>query len=120
MKPRDHWDKLGQMGCCVCGHRPAQLHHASGGSLLTLGIHKAKGRKNSDFLALPICHRHHLGRAGIHSLGVQTWERMWGYQTSHLARLGSMLGLDLISLAKGEKPARRAYRRSSKTMPREW
>ena len=34
--------------------------------------------KNKDFI--PLCHHHHQGGEGIHTLGTKTWEKKYGKQ----------------------------------------
>lgn len=108
MRPRDHWPQLAESGCTLkdwaqSGCEGAvQLHHCGGGSMLERGVLKGKGTKNSDFLVLPLCHFHHLGREGIHSLGVRTWEMLYGRQSEWLDLLCEELQVDLWAKAKEE------------------
>lgn len=107
-----HWDTVGAMGCCVCGARPVELHHAGGGSMKDEGFHKAKGLKNNDWLVLPLCKDHHTGANGIHT-GVQTWETLYGTQVTKLRRISRIVGYDALARAR-VAIARRPYRRPSK------
>ena len=79
---------------------PTQIHHCGGGGMKNRGIHKAKGTKNSDWLAIPLCMHHHTGRAGIHTLGVRTWEALYGWQCDWLDLLAEDLQIDLWAKAK--------------------
>ena len=56
-------DRVAELGCIVChligyGKTEPQIHHlrdSAGG-----------GRKNPDWLAMPLCEPHHTGPKGIH------------------------------------------------------
>lgn len=115
-----HLAVIAALSCIVCSIRPVQCHHAVGGSIFVrLG---PRGRhKHSDFLALPLCHAHHQGKQGIHTLGVQTWEAQFARQAAMIDKLCDILKVNLWQLAKQETEERRAKRKNkpiSKVMPR--
>ncbi|HET8685636.1 MAG TPA: hypothetical protein VFM18_03095, partial [Methanosarcina sp.] len=73
------FDALSRSGCIVCRivHgviTPANIHHATGIK------YRATGKKASDDHVLPLCHFHHQGQQGIHTIGMRTWEAMFGTQ----------------------------------------
>lgn len=80
MKPDAYLDAIARMGCMVC-QSPAQIHHASGGSLRG---QSGMGLRSADDLALPLCMSHHTGAEGIHTIGVLTWEARFGTQLEML------------------------------------
>ncbi|MFA6204516.1 MAG: hypothetical protein WC710_15160 [Gallionella sp.] len=82
------------------------------------GFHKAKGKKNSDYLAIPLCPDHHTGANGIHSLGVATWERLNGTQHTYLLSQSFKLQKTLLALAMHDKPERKPARKLSKVVKR--
>ncbi len=62
---------LADSGCLVCRHMfgiedgPVTLHHLRSG-----------GWGKGDYKTLiPLCHYHHQGEGGIHTLGTKAWER---------------------------------------------
>lgn len=64
---RERWERIRSLGCIVCGVM-AEIHHCFTG---------AGGRKNHDKV-IPLCHYHHRGGAGIHSIGRKTWQELFG------------------------------------------
>jgi hypothetical protein len=94
-----YWSRVAELGCVCCG-RPAELAHAHGGSLLDLGYYRAKGRKPSDWLVLPICPEHHrdVYRGGL-DRDVRMWEDRWGDQVVYLRWLRTKLGVDVFAKA---------------------
>lgn len=67
-----HKNKIAQLGCMACmrihgAHDPGpvELHHLRTG-----------GWGKGDYLTLiPLCHRHHRGADGIHTLGTKAWDK---------------------------------------------
>jgi hypothetical protein len=105
---RAHWPLLVERGCMLkdwsgiaCEGRTT-IHHAGGGSMLARGVLKGKGSKNSDWLTLPLCERHHQGQDGVHTIGVRTWELLYGAQADWLDLLAEELQVDLWAKAKEE------------------
>lgn len=81
-----HMAKLAASGCVICrklglGETPAQLHHVREG--------QGMSQRASDMLAIPLCHAHHMGDAGIHGMGVKAFERL--YRTTELELLAEAL-----------------------------
>lgn len=114
-----HWALIRSLPCMVCGKPgPSTLHHPHGGSMRYRGVHKAGGKKTSDFLVIPLCVDHHTGYAGIDSgMGVLTWEQRFGEQAGMIDRLGGWLGLDLWALASQNPPQTRQSRRKDLGLP---
>jgi len=112
---RLHWAKLVPIHCMAivreahggvpalrCG-RAATVHHCHGGSMKARGVHKAKGKKTSDWLCIPLCPDHHVGANGVDgTMGVMTWEQRFGAQSEMLDKLGEIMGLDLWGKANAE------------------
>jgi len=82
---------------------PTHIHHCGGGSMKDRGVHKGKGTKNSDWLVLPLCMRHHTGQAGIHALGVRSWEALYGTQADWLDLLADELQIDPWARAREDR-----------------
>ncbi len=49
-----HMGLIGGMACCICGRRPAQVHHLIAGP-----EPKARGLKAGDNWTIPLCVIHH-------------------------------------------------------------
>ncbi len=105
-----HWERLRTLGCIVCRGYGPHIHHAGGGSMKSVGVHKAKGLKNSDWLVLPLCENHHTGFEGIHT-GVETWESSNDTQVNYLNRICQITGTNVWREAAASTPA-------SKILPR--
>lgn len=80
------FNALAEAGCVVCrneglGETPASIHH-----LIGIG-YRGMGRKSSDEHTIPLCHHHHQGAQGIHSLGQHAWEARFGLQSELLAQV---------------------------------
>ncbi len=82
----DRFDRLFEMGCCVCGDQP-QIHHLTGVGLSGMAL------KADDEKTIPLCEDHHTGANGIHRMGVATWEDMFGTQLQMLEWVNMMLGI---------------------------
>lgn len=66
---REYWAKLADLGCIVNGcRRRASIHHCGTG---------AGGRKNHSKV-IPLCHKHHQGDEGIHTIGRKLWQIIYG------------------------------------------
>ena len=61
---------LREMGCIICSNPEVHVHHKLGSGM---------GQKSDDSLSYPLCWRHHTGDEGIHTLGVKTWQKRFGY-----------------------------------------
>ncbi len=63
---KKYMDEVAKLGCVLCHHldqsyTPAVLHHprdAAGGA-----------QRASDWLVIPLCPEHHVGKSGYHGLG---------------------------------------------------
>jgi hypothetical protein len=62
---KKYLDRVANLGCYLChtlgyGHQPAQIHHLREG----MGM----AQRNSDYLTVPLCDRHHANSSpdGIH------------------------------------------------------
>jgi hypothetical protein len=73
-KAQKEWmERVRRLGCRVCrnlnlGDTPAAIHHCLTG---------AGGRKD-HWKVLPLCHYHHQGEQGIHTLGRKVWQAKYG------------------------------------------
>ena len=76
-----HMAKVARLSCIVCGARPVHVHHAKTGG---------GGRKN-DMLVLPLCHRHHTGKDGIHTVSRPIWQLSYGTETELLEKVEEKL-----------------------------
>lgn len=70
-------NKMAEYGCVVCRWHeavddlpPSNLHH--------IRDKTGMGKKDKDII--PLCHYHHQGKEGIHTIGKQTWEDKYGKQ----------------------------------------
>lgn len=78
---KEHMARVAEMGCMVCGS-PAMVHHAlTGGG----------GRRNHSKV-LPLCHHHHQGAEGIHTIGRKTWQAKYGTELEMLEEVARRLG----------------------------
>lgn len=73
-KNKRYFAKISEPGCCIC-RQPPQIHHEIGNQTI-----KGVGNKASHDRVMPLCHYHHVGDEGIHTLGVETWEKKYGTQ----------------------------------------
>lgn len=112
---KDHFNRVAALGCVVCG-QAAEIHHATGGSMLSRGVSRGLSQKVSDWLVIGLCANHHRGAQGIHTLSVADWEGLYGEQAVHLDYVADVLAVEVWSLAK--QPKERKYKRPSKVIPR--
>lgn len=100
MNVRDYWSRVAALGCIVSRHCDATLHHAHEGSMVTVGVHRSIGRKNSDWLVIPLHMDYHVGRFGIDSgMGVLAWEQRFGRQVDMLDQVCRELNVNAWVLA---------------------
>ena len=69
---REYLSRVAALGCIICG-APASIHHVR---------RYGETRKHSKIV--PLCHRHHQGAAGIHTLGKREFERLFMTQDAML------------------------------------
>jgi len=77
------FDKLSRMGCIVCRivhhvYTPAMIHHLTGLKF------RSTGKKAKDEHSIGLCHNHHQGAQGIHTIGMRPWENAFGTQEALL------------------------------------
>jgi hypothetical protein len=77
--------KVAALGCCVC-KAPANVHHIRTG----MGM----GQRNDTYHTLPLCHFHHQGAQGIHTLGTKAWQAKYGSETDLLAKVIEALNVE--------------------------
>lgn len=77
---REHWQRVSEAGCLICGAAP-EIHHCHTGG---------GGRKNHDAV-IGLCWLHHRGPQGIHFMGRKKWQAIFGYEQELLDKLESML-----------------------------
>lgn len=71
---RKRLDRMAGLGCSLCRHlglgeTPASIHHRRTGTGLMRAGHDQ---------AMPLCHHHHQGKEGVHTLGRRAWEDRFG------------------------------------------
>lgn len=77
---RLHMQTVAGLGCIICAG-PCHVHHAlTGGG----------GRKN-HMKVLPLCHYHHQGPEGIHTLSRRIWEAKYGTEEELLEEVDHIL-----------------------------
>lgn len=82
-KSEKEWmSKVASIGCIIC-RMPATIHHIRAG----MGM----GQRNSHYNVLPLCHNHHQGKEGIHTLGTKTWQRKYGDEKELLKKVKSLV-----------------------------
>lgn len=86
---RLHLMRTVELGCCVCknlGHPDtvAMIHHIRHG--------QGMSQRASHFEVLPLCHYHHQGEEGIHTLGRRRWEAKFGTELQLLEQVRAELG----------------------------
>ena len=82
-------DRVAGIGCVVClihheAYSPACIHHLRDG--------QGMGQRAGDDCAIPLCHYHHQGAEGIHTLGTRTWQAKYGAERDLLDRVRQELG----------------------------
>lgn len=77
-------DMVRELGCIVhiCGG-PASIHHAETGG----------GGRKDHWKVLPLCHYHHQGDQGLHTLSRRVWEPKYGTEQELLQRVADELGM---------------------------
>lgn len=84
---RKHMNRVSDLGCVVCRNLgtitnetsyPACIHHIREG--------KGMGQRASNYEVIPLCHFHHQGRNGIHTIGTKAWRAKYGSEKDLLAQ----------------------------------
>ena len=75
---RIHMQKVAELGCIICGAEPC-LHHIRHG--------QGMGQKASNYEVIPLCHFHHQGKEGIHTMGTRAWQAKYGSEVELLERV---------------------------------
>lgn len=93
---REHMGLVAAIGCIVC-RSPACIHHIRDG----IGL----GMRASHFETIPLCHHHHQGVEGIHTLGTKIWQGKYGSERELLKKTlymvyGSDIPLHVVSETK--------------------
>ena len=68
--------RVAELGCIICS-MPACVHHIRTGQ----GI----GQRASHYETIPLCHNHHQGKDGIHTMGTKKWQERFGTELEFLA-----------------------------------
>jgi hypothetical protein len=83
IEDRRHWESVRSLGCMArgCKSKHPEIHHCGTG---------AGGRKN-HMLVIGLCHLHHRGLQGIHTLSRRVWEALYGTEQEHLASVAEAI-----------------------------
>lgn len=81
-KDKRHLNKVRALGCIICGS-PASAHHIRHGMGLS--------QKSSDYETIPLCHYHHQGAEGIHTLGTKVWQKKHKTEIELLQKVQGLL-----------------------------
>jgi hypothetical protein len=79
-----HLAKVAAMGCIVCSQvngihdTPAHAHHVR--------LNHGWGR-SGHMMTIPLCPEHHTGKTGVHSMGRDEFEHMYGYSEIRLLEI---------------------------------
>ncbi len=84
-KAEKSWkSKLADMACLIC----ERLYGQHTGGNVTLHHIRTGGWGKGDYTTLiPLCHNHHQGSEGIHTLGTKAWERAFNVSQKDLLEL---------------------------------
>ena len=96
------WDRIIEIGPhpIVGLRQDLTIHHCHGGSLNEIGIHRAMGKKPSDWLTICLPAHFHVGQKGIDSgYGVLKWERDYTTQVALLTWTSRKLQINLFRKA---------------------
>lgn len=101
-----YWSQIVKMGCIVTGTAfDVSIHHCHGGSMVERGFARSLGRKTSDWLAIPLVRKLHVGPGGIDGFPrptVEEWEAKHGRQADMIDELVRRTGIDVWELAGAE------------------
>jgi len=93
-----HKSDVADIGCIITHNSQCCLHHARSGSISSNGLHHGLKRP-SDWFVIPLIPMLHNGDKGIHTIGVKTWESMYGSQVSMLWEISDILGYNVFEKA---------------------
>lgn len=79
------------LGCMVSG-QPAEWHHMRNGSYTRVYGIVGGARRAPHVHGIPLAPEFHRGAQGIHTLGAEQWEELYGEQVDHYARLCRIIG----------------------------
>lgn len=65
---KSYLELIASLPCAVCGATPVQVHHIREG--------QGMSQRASHWLTIPLCHTHHQGALGIHTLGTRHFAAM--------------------------------------------
>ena len=76
---RKHWEAVRALGCMArgCGKSTPEIHHTGTGG----------GGRKDHMKVIGLCHHHHRGEQGIHTLSRRVWESIYGTEKEHLERI---------------------------------
>lgn len=102
-----YWSVVVKLGCAVTGDtEDVTIHHVHGGSMKERGVHRAEGRKGSNWLVIGLRRGLHIGPGGIDGFPrppVHEWERKHGRQADMIDRLVARTGINVWDLAREEE-----------------
>jgi hypothetical protein len=78
---RRHWDRIRSLGCCICQAKNPEVHHCGTGG----------GGRKDHMKVIGLCHFHHRGEQGIHTMGRKVWGVIYGTESEHLERVSLLL-----------------------------
>lgn len=81
-KDPKHLQRVRELGCIIC-QSPANAHHIRAGNGLS--------QKASDYETIPLCHFHHQGKEGIHTVGTRVWQMRFGTEIDLLEKTRRLL-----------------------------
>ena len=97
---KEHHDNVRALRCVLTYHPNPTIHHCHGGSMKDAGYHSGMAQRGcGEALVLPLKADFHVGEQGIdYGVGVETWERWYGEQMSHLKDINEKLPYDIFEL----------------------
>ena len=79
-----HKQALANMACVIC----ERVYGQHPGGNVTLHHLRTGGWGKGDYTTMiPLCHNHHQGAEGIHTMGTKAWERKFGVSQRELLEL---------------------------------
>ena len=80
---RQYMERVASLRCSVCNAYEVTVHHCR--------INTGMGVRPSHYQTIPLCHFHHQGAEGIHTIGKKTWEAKYGTQQEMLEKTKELL-----------------------------